>query len=72
MPLMIGDEIETKKQHPCGAKKFIITRAGMDFRMKCSGCGKEIWIARVKLEKRIKKITRQGVTYNKDELLSGK
>ncbi len=68
IPLIIGDQIETKKQHPCGAKTFVITRVGMDFRMKCTGCGKEIWIPRVKLEKRIKKIIRDGVAYKKDEL----
>ncbi len=68
IPLIIGDQIETKKQHPCGSKRFTITRVGMDFRMKCTGCGKEIWIPRVKLEKRIKKIIREGVEYKKDEL----
>ncbi len=60
IPIQIGDIIETKKQHPCGAKKFIIMRTGMDFRMQCSGCQKQIWIERAKLEKRIKRITRNG------------
>ncbi len=60
IPLQIGDIIETKKQHPCGSKSFTIMRTGMDFRMKCDGCQKEIWIERPKLEKRIKRITRDG------------
>lgn len=50
--------VETKKPHPCGSKEFKIVRTGMDFRMECLGCGKEIWISRPKLEKRIKKIQR--------------
>lgn len=58
--LNLNDVVETKKQHPCGSHRFTITRTGMDFRMKCEGCGKEIWIERPKLEKRIKKVYRQG------------
>ncbi len=58
--LQMGDIIETRKQHPCGSSKFLITRTGMDFRMRCYGCQKEIWITRPKLEKRIKTIIRDG------------
>ncbi len=56
----INDEIVTKKPHPCGSKNFIIKRVGMDFRMECQGCQKEIWVKRTALEKRIKKIIRNG------------
>lgn len=60
IPLIVGDVVHTKKQHPCGSKSFVIMRTGMDFRMKCEGCGKEIWIERPKLEKRIKQVIRDG------------
>lgn len=60
MDLRVGDRITTKKPHPCGGKEFEVVRTGMDFRIKCLTCGKEIWIPRVKLEKRIKKIDRPG------------
>ncbi len=56
MELKIGDVIELKKQHPCGGKEFEILRAGMDFRIRCLNCDAQIWIPRVKLEKRIKRI----------------
>lgn len=52
----IGDQVELKKPHPCGSKRFEITRVGMDFRIRCTGCGHEAWIPRVKLEKATKKI----------------
>lgn len=58
--LMEHDIIVTKKNHPCGSFEFEITRTGMDFRMKCKGCQKELWIPRIKLEKRIKKVIRSG------------
>ncbi|MCK5763691.1 MAG: DUF951 domain-containing protein [Clostridiales bacterium] len=58
MKIDLGDKVYTKKPHPCGNHEFIIMRTGMDFRMKCTKCGKEVWITRVKLEKRIKRIER--------------
>ncbi len=51
----IKDRVTLKKNHPCGGNVFTITRTGMDFRMKCEKCGKEIWIKRTELERRIKK-----------------
>lgn len=60
LKLEVGDIITTKKPHPCGGNSFEITRVGMDFRIKCQKCEKEIWIPRVKLEKRIKVVSRDG------------
>ena len=56
MQLDIGDRVELKKNHPCGSKTFEITRIGMDFRIRCTGCGHEAWIPRAQLEKPIKKV----------------
>lgn len=58
MDLRVGDIVETRKQHPCGSTRFEILRTGIDFRIKCLKCEKQIWIARPKLEKRIKNIER--------------
>jgi hypothetical protein len=69
LKLEVGDEIMTKKTHPCGSNIFEITRVGMDFRIKCSKCEKEIWIPRVKLEKRIKEIHRGGEKIEKQQML---
>ena len=48
-----------KKQHPCGSKEFLVLRAGMDFKIRCMGCGHEIMVPRLKCEKNIKKIMRE-------------
>ena len=58
MDIKLGDVLEMKKNHPCGSKSFEVLRVGMDFRLKCTGCGHEIMIARQKAEKNIKKIIR--------------
>ena len=65
LKLEVGDIITTKKPHPCGGNSFEITRVGMDFRIKCQKCQKEIWIPRVKLEKRVKTASRIGESIEK-------
>lgn len=47
-----------KKQHPCGSHQWLVLRVGMDFRLRCAGCGHEVMLARAKAEKNIKKIKR--------------
>ena len=51
-----GDCVEMKKPHPCGGKRFEILRVGMDFKIRCLTCGREIMAPRGKIEKNIKKI----------------
>ena len=42
MDVQVGDVIQTKKPHPCGANRFDVLRVGMDFKIRCQGCGHEI------------------------------
>lgn len=56
MDLHLNDCVELKKQHPCGSKKFVITRVGMDIKWRCEGCGREMMLPRSKAEKSIKRI----------------
>lgn len=56
MDVRLGDKLVMKKKHPCGSESFTVLRIGMDFRIKCDGCGHEVMVPRVKAEKNIKKI----------------
>lgn len=56
MDIKIGQILRLKKQHPCGSYDWEVLRTGIDFRLKCTGCGHLIMIPRVKLEKNIKEI----------------
>ena len=47
--------VELKKPHPCGRKDFKILRVGSVCRVVCLGCGRDMDIDRLKLEKSIKK-----------------
>jgi hypothetical protein len=48
-----------KKPHPCGGNQMLVLRSGMDFRLHCQSCGREVMVPRVKIEKNIKKIIRE-------------
>jgi hypothetical protein len=52
----LGDIIKTKKVHPCGSDQWEIIRVGMDFKIKCQGCGRVVMLPRVKFEKSVKKL----------------
>lgn len=60
MDIQIGDVLLMKKPHPCGSARFLVLRVGMDFRIRCMGCGREIMLPRRKCEKNIKKKERSA------------
>lgn len=60
MDVKVGDTLLMKKKHPCGADSFTVLRIGMDFKIRCTGCGHEVMAPRVKIEKNIKKIITVG------------
>ncbi|MBQ6872833.1 MAG: DUF951 domain-containing protein [Clostridia bacterium] len=59
MDVKVNDILLMKKSHPCGSKEFLVLRSGMDFKLRCQGCGHEIMIPRSKAEKNIRKISRE-------------
>lgn len=54
----VGDVVKMKKAHPCGSDEWEITRIGMDFGMKCCGCGHYVMLARTKFEKAAKAVVK--------------
>ncbi len=54
--MKVGDTLELKKPHPCGEKRFRVMRVGSEVRILCSGCGRDMVLDRVKLEKAIRKL----------------
>ena len=60
MDIQVGDILHMKKAHPCGSSEWDVLRIGMDFRMRCRGCGHEIMVPRLKTERNLKKIVRTG------------
>lgn len=58
MDVRVGDVLRMKKPHPCGSLEFDVLRVGMDFKIRCRSCGREVMLPRLKCEKNIKKILR--------------
>ena len=56
MDIVKGDILVMKKSHPCGSNRMIVLRSGMDFKLRCEGCGHELMLPRSRVEKSIKKI----------------
>lgn len=56
MDIKVGDVLKMKKPHPCGSYDFLALRVGMDFKIKCTKCGREVMLPRLKCEKNIKKV----------------
>ena len=66
MDIRVGDRLELKKQHPCGSRRWEVLRVGMDFKLKCEGCGHQLMIPRVKAEKSVKQILRPETSTEQD------
>ena len=54
----LGDIVRMKKQHPCVSCEWDILRVGMDFRLKCQGCGHLVMLPRTKFEKMVRAVVR--------------
>ena len=52
----VGDTLQLKKPHPCGTCAVVVLRLGSSVRVRCIGCGHDMTIPRIKLEKHIKKV----------------
>ncbi|MBQ7105333.1 MAG: DUF951 domain-containing protein [Bacilli bacterium] len=52
----LGNIVEMKKGHPCGANEWEIVRIGADIKIKCVNCGRVVMISRIEFNKKIKKI----------------
>ena len=48
--------LELKKPHPCGERRFRILRVGSICRIVCLGCGRDMDLDRIKLERAVKRI----------------
>lgn len=60
MDIHVNDVLKLKKAHPCGSQEWLVLRVGMDFKLRCQGCGHDVMVPRSKAEKNIRKVLRDG------------
>lgn len=56
----LGDIVQMRKPHPCGSDQWEILRTGIDFRIKCLGCGRLVMLPRPQFERAVKKIVKRA------------
>ena len=54
--IQTGDQLELKKPHPCGSHLFRVSLVGSEVKIVCAGCGRDLILDRVKLEKAIRRV----------------
>ena len=52
----LGDLVIMKKDHACGTNEWKIIRVGVDIKIKCNHCKREIMMDRLEFERKLKKI----------------
>ena len=45
----VGDIVQLKKAHPCGSNEWEVLRIGVDFAIRCCGCGHRVMVPRPKI-----------------------
>jgi hypothetical protein len=56
----LGDVVQMKKPHPCGANEWQVIRMGMDIRIKCVQCQRSVMIPRSQFERQMRKVLRKA------------
>ena len=57
----LNDSVIMKKQHACGSNEWIITRMGVDVKIKCKNCNREIMMDRLEFKKKLKGVIDEKV-----------
>lgn len=51
----VGDILQFKKNHPCGCNEWLVLKIGVDYKLECMNCKRQIIIPRIDLKKKVKK-----------------
>jgi hypothetical protein len=57
----LGDHIITKKKHVCGSDEWEVLRIGVEIKIKCINCSRELMIFKADLDKKIKTIKTNSI-----------
>lgn len=52
----LGDKVVMKKPHACQTNEWFITRVGVDIKIRCINCNREIMLDRLEFEKKLRRI----------------
>ena len=52
----LNDIVIMKKPHACQTNKWQITRTGVDIKIKCLNCNREVMMDRLEFEKKLRRV----------------
>lgn len=52
----LGSKVIMRKSHPCGTNLWEIVRVGVDIKIQCIKCGRNIMMDRIEFDKKLKKV----------------
>ena len=55
----LNDKVIMKKPHACGTNEWLITRVGVDIKIKCIKCNREIMLDRLEFEKKLRRLSNE-------------
>jgi hypothetical protein len=61
LELHIGDVVELRKPHPCGANEWTVVRLGADIGVRCNRCQHRILLPRSTFERRVRAFLRRAI-----------
>jgi len=53
--IRIGDRVEMRKPHACGANLWTIVRTGADIRIRCDQCGRAVMLPRPRFVRAVRR-----------------
>jgi hypothetical protein len=53
----LGDLVQMRKPHACGANQWTVVRTGVDIRVRCRQCGRTILMPRPEFLRAARRIT---------------
>jgi len=63
----LNDIVIMKKNHACGTNLWQIIRMGVDIKIKCKNCDREIMMDRLEFEKKLKKVIQSEKVKDKEK-----
>ena len=58
-PYNPGDVVRMKKKHPCGSFEWAVLETGADYRIRCTGCGRQLLMSRGDFERQAKSVVKK-------------
>lgn len=67
MEIELGDVVRLRKKHPCGGDEWQVVKLGVDIRIKCLKCHRQVLLERETFERRVKTLVSRGHSARKTD-----